>query len=227
MPLTAIIFDLDGTLVDSERISQGIWNRFLNPLGCHLDDVAYGRLIGLHADHSQALVRQMFDIAWPAERMRRALQAGWEEAWRAGMPPMPGLPALQTALRARGVRWGVATSSERLYAEGVLTQLGLREACSAIAGGDEVAQAKPAPDVYLLAAQRLGVAPQACLAVEDSAPGCQSAARAGMTVAAIPHPQADSADFPCAAYFYPSLRELADQLDQLLTVIPAATDSAS
>lgn len=227
MPLTTIIFDLDGTLVDSERVSQQVWNDFLNPLGYHLDDDAYGRLIGLRSDDSQAMVRRMFDLRLTSEAMQQALQRAWDAAWQAGMPPMPGLATLRTVLQQRQVRWGVATSSDYAYADGVLRQLGLREACSAIAGGDEVAQAKPAPDVYLLAAARLRVEPTHCLAVEDSGPGCRAAAHAGMTVAVIPHAQTRSAEFSCAAHRYTSLTELAANLDRLLSATPFATNSAS
>lgn len=227
MALTTLIFDLDGTLVDSERLSQQVWNDFLNPLGYHLNDDAYSRLIGLRSDDSQALVREMFDIRLSAEAMRLALQRAWDAAWQAGMPPMPGLATLHTTLQRYNLRWGVATSSDYSYADGVLRQLGLRQACSAIAGGNEVAQAKPAPDVYLLAAARLEVEPIHCLAVEDSRPGCQAAAHAGMTVAVIPHAQTRSAEFSCAAHIYGSLAELAADLDRLLNVTPAVTSSTS
>jgi HAD superfamily hydrolase (TIGR01509 family) len=199
----------------------------LHPLGYHLDDAAYSRLIGLRSDDSQALVREMFHIPLAAETMRLMLQQAWDAAWQVGMPPMPGLATMHTTLQRRNLRWGVATSSDYSYAEGVLTHLGLRQMCSAIAGGNEVAQAKPAPDVYLLAATRLGVAPAHCLAVEDSGPGCQAAAKAGMTVAVIPHAQTHSAEFSCAAHRFNSLTELAANLDHLLNGVPGVTGSAS
>jgi HAD superfamily hydrolase (TIGR01509 family) len=132
---------------------------------------------------------------------------------------MAGLMALQTEIGKRGLPWAVATSSPRHHAQIILEQLGLADACHAIAAGDEVSHGKPAPDIYLLAAERLNTPPQRCLALEDSAPGSQSAIAAGMKVVAIPNPQADKADFAAVHRIFDSLHEVASNLDQLLPVI--------
>jgi len=88
-----------------------------------------------------------------------------------GIPCMLGLRRLVAELEQRNTPWAVATSSRKAYANQVLEQLDLREKCKAIAAGDDVERGKPAPDVYLLAADRLDIDPASCLALEDSVPG--------------------------------------------------------
>jgi len=85
-----------------------------------------------------------------------------------------------------------------------------------LAGGDEVARGKPSPELYLLAAARLGVDPAACLALEDTPIGCAAAAAAGARVLAVPTDMTRDAAFPCAYRLYPSLAEVAADLDGLL-----------
>lgn len=130
---------------------------------------------------------------------------------------MPGLMPLHAEITRRQIPWAVATSSPYHQAETVLTQLGLIDACCAIAAGNEVSQGKPAPDIYLLAAQRLGIAPENCLALEDSVPGSQAAAAAGMITVAVPNGDTQINDFPHAHYILPSLHAVLTYLDELLT----------
>jgi beta-phosphoglucomutase-like phosphatase (HAD superfamily) len=101
-------------------------------------------------------------------------------------------------------------------AEEVLTQIGALEECRAIAAGDEVANGKPAPDVFLLAAERLEIAPDMCLAIEDSVPGCQSASAAGMLTVAVPNKEAVHDSFNCAAHIMTSLLDVSGRLDELV-----------
>ena len=131
-----------------------------------------------------------------------------------GVPTMPGLHALHDEIARRNIPWGIATSSPRAHAVEILQQLGLQERCRAIAAGDEVTNGKPHPDIYLLAARRLGIAPQDCLALEDSGPGSQAAVNAGMTVIAIPNAQTKTADFSHVHYLYRSLEDVLTNLDQ-------------
>ncbi|VAW34958.1 hydrolase, haloacid dehalogenase-like family [hydrothermal vent metagenome] len=130
-----------------------------------------------------------------------------------GVPTMSGLYTLHAEIGRRQIPWAVATSSPRAHAVEILQQLGLLQQCRAIAGGDEVVDGKPAPDLYLLAAERLGIAPQSCLALEDSGPGSQAAVAAGMTAIAIPNAQTKTADFSHVHYQYDSLREVLANLD--------------
>jgi beta-phosphoglucomutase-like phosphatase (HAD superfamily) len=89
-----------------------------------------------------------------------------------------------------------------------LAQLGLTDNCQAVAAGNEVPQGKPAPDIYLLAASRLNISPDHCLALEDSVPGGRAAVSAGMTLAAVPNGHTTPNDFPFAHHIFPSLNEV-------------------
>ncbi|MBP6788321.1 MAG: HAD-IA family hydrolase, partial [Candidatus Promineofilum sp.] len=124
--------------------------------------------------------------------------------------------ALLDEIEQRGLPWAVATSTPRAVAEIILGQLGVVGRYTALAAGDEVAHGKPAPDIFLLAAARLGVTPAACLALEDSAAGCAAAVAAGMRVVAVPTELTYGEPFAVAYRRYPSLVEVAAELDGLL-----------
>lgn len=212
----AIIFDMDGLMVDTEPLARQAWDATLAPYGRQLDDVVYNRMIGHRTDASARMVLEVYALPLTAVELVRRKQALMLEICADGVPVMPGLVELHAAIAKRELSWGVATSSPRTQAEAVLRQLGLREACGAIAAGDEVAHGKPAPDIYLLASERLHVAPARCLALEDSGPGCLAAHRAGMMVAAVPHAATASADFTAADVVYASLHEVVENLDALV-----------
>jgi HAD superfamily hydrolase (TIGR01509 family) len=214
--LNALIFDLDGLMVDSEPLARRAWEQVVATHGHRLDDALYFQIIGRRLEDSSRLIRDGLGLSLDAAELAEQKEAAWQAIWSQGLPPMPGLMTLHEEIRRRQLPWAVATSSRRHYAEKVLAQLGLLAACGAIAGGDEVAQGKPAPDLYLLAATRLGIAPEACLALEDSAPGCQAAVNAGMRVAAVPGAQTSPEELSMAHHLFDSLVEVAAHLDELL-----------
>lgn len=220
--ITAIVFDMDGLMVDSEPLSQQAWDAALREFGHVLDAEINGRIIGHRLDSSSRMVRDYFQLPITHAELMERKQAHMEQIWATrGIPVMPGLAELQNAIAARGIPWGVATSSPRRQAERVLAQLGLDGACTAVAGGDEVMHGKPAPDIYLLAAERMGIPPDRCLALEDSAPGCRAARDAGMRVVAIPTGATVDGDFSIADYRLASLHEVAERLDEFLRGTPA------
>jgi HAD superfamily hydrolase (TIGR01509 family) len=213
--LEAVVFDLDGLMVDSEPLARQAWDEVLAAYGHRLDDETQAAIVGRRTRESAEIVRERFGLAVAAEELAAAKVARWESIWRRGLPAMPGLNTLHEVLMARGVPWAVATSSPRHYATGVLAQLGLLQACRAIAAGDEVVHGKPAPDIYLLAAERLEIAPRLCLALEDSEPGARAAQAAGMTVVAVPNGVPQEV-FAFADYVMASLHAVAEELDRLL-----------
>ena len=215
MKQTAIIFDMDGLMVDTEPLSRRAWEQVIAPFGAVLDDVVYGRMIGRRSPEAGQILLDAIDIPLSVEELVGRKTAVFDQVLAQGVPIMPGLMELHDEIARLGLPWAVATSSPRHHAQLILTQLGLLNRCGAIAGGDEVAHGKPAPDIYLLAAERLDVSPQQCLALEDSAPGCQSAAAAGMTVTAV-STSLDPGSFPCANHVFPTLTDVARSLDFLL-----------
>jgi HAD superfamily hydrolase (TIGR01509 family) len=208
IPFAAVVFDMDGLMVDTEPLSHRAWAEALAPFGIELADEVYGRMIGHRSDVSAQIVLDAYPLPLTAVELLARKDAIYTKIRARGVPEMPGLRELHAAIINGGLPWAVATSSPRHHAEEILTQLGLRQSCRAIVGGDEVTHGKPAPDIYLLAAKRLGIPPKQCLALEDSAPGCQAAAQAGMTTIAIPNGVTETAVFSCAHHIFTSLHDV-------------------
>lgn len=213
---TAIVFDMDGLMVDSEPLSRQAWDEYLRPYNQNISDDLQSRIIGLRGDQSSTLIREAFNLPKPADVILEERRLIYQQLRAQGVPVMPGLMELHAIIAARQIPWAVATSSPRDHAEEILAQLGLADAVGAIAAGNEVQHGKPAPDIYLLAAERLGVSAQKCLALEDSGPGSRAAVAAGMLTVAIPNGETNSADFSHAHYVYTSLFDVIENLDGLL-----------
>lgn len=211
--LKAIVFDMDGLMVDSEPLSQQAWDEYLRPYGHKLTEEIVSSIIGLRGDVSTPLIKEMFNLPEPVPVIIEKRMAIYSQIRASGVPTMPGLHKLHAEIARRQITWGVATSSPRHHAEEILYQLGLHDRCQAIAAGDEVIHGKPNPAIYLLAAERLGIPPQHCLALEDSGPGSQAAVSAGMHTIAIPNAQTKTADFSHAHHRYSSLHDVLANLD--------------
>jgi HAD superfamily hydrolase (TIGR01509 family) len=211
---TAVIFDMDGLMVDSEPMSRRAWDEFLRPYGGHITDDLQAQIIGLRADLSTPIIRAHFNIPFSDQAIIQQRMIIYQQMRAQGVPPMPGLFPLLATLAERHIPWAVATSSARDHAEEILTQLGLQP--DATACGNEVTHSKPAPDIYLLAAERLGVNPAHCLALDDSAPGTQSAVAAGMFTIAVPNSETRHSNFSHAQVVVDSLWDVLAGLDNWL-----------
>jgi len=214
--IDAVIFDLDGLMIDTEPLAQQAWDRVLQDHGRRLDSAIFSRMIGLRLTESSRVVKAAYDLETSTIDLAHKETFYMSQIMAQGIPTMPGLRRLITELERRRAPWAVATSSQRKYAVEVLGQLDLLEKCGGIAAGDEVEHGKPRPDVYLLAANRLDIDPEACLALEDSVPGINAASAAGMLAVAVPNGEASSMNFEVAAFVYDSLLEVMANLDELL-----------
>jgi HAD superfamily hydrolase (TIGR01509 family) len=182
----AVVFDNDGLLLDTEQA----WTRAEVTLF-----ERHGSVFTL--EHKRDLLGSSRDVAAAKlERMLRAPGGGqalmdelhelvWEEVAR-GAPPMPGAVELLTALRGRGTPVGLASNSTRDFVERTLGLAGLLDAFDVVVAADEVGHPKPAPDIYLEAAVRLGADASRCTALEDSQTGVAAARAAGMVVIGVP-----------------------------------------
>ena len=184
----AAIFDMDGLLIDSERALLRVWTEVAAEFGVVLAASDFVRMVGLGAAESNLVLRDLLGSearvqalrATATERLREA------DAHAPAFPLRAGAEALVRHLHGAGVPLAVASSTRVAEVHRRLERVGLRDAFAAIAGGDEVVRAKPDPAVFRLAAERLGVAPRDCLALEDSPHGCRAAAAAGMRVVLVP-----------------------------------------
>jgi HAD superfamily hydrolase (TIGR01509 family) len=184
--IEAAVFDMDGVLVDTERDWDGARRSVAEALGGTWSPHATTDMIGMSAPEWSAYMHDALGVdAEPAEINRRVVAEMLDRV--GGGPPL--LPGAAEAVRGLAARWplGLASSANREVIDAVLDASGLASLFSATVSSEEVARGKPAPDVYLAAAEALGVAPSAAVAIEDSANGIRSAAAAGMLVVALPN----------------------------------------
>lgn len=183
----AVVFDMDGLLIDSERPIRDAWIEVTAQAGRPLTAEDYLGVIGTGIEcarpHLQALLGEGLLYDDVRERVRLRLL---ERYGQTGYAPKPGARELLGWLQERGVPCGVASSTYLPEIERRLGLVGFLPSLQAVAGGDEVEHPKPQPDVYLLAAHRLGVDPARCLAFEDTETGSRAAVAAGMQVVVVP-----------------------------------------
>jgi HAD superfamily hydrolase (TIGR01509 family) len=188
--IAVVVFDLDGVLVDSEAVWDDVRKQFTEEHGGRWHENAQRDMMGMSSVEWSTYVRDRLGVAMEPERISEAVADGVAEAYRERLPLLPGAVESVRAL-AREWPLGLASSSNRHVIDLVLELAGIVDAFEATVSSEEVGAGKPAPDVYIEAARRLGVEPEACAAIEDSSNGLRSARAAGMAVIAVPN-----RDFP-------------------------------
>ena len=215
--IQAVVFDLDGLIVDSETPEYLAWQAIHAQHGWPFPIESWRRNIGRNDSPFDPLARFRAPGSPIAPDAARAL---WQDHHTRLEPdflrPLPGVVALLESVRAQRLRTAVASTSRRARVLELLGQLGLTDKFDALAGGDEVPRAKPAPDVYRLAARRLGVAERACVALEDSESGVRAAKAAGMWCIAVPSELTRGMDFRAADLVVASLLEVS--VETILTL---------
>lgn len=196
MPLPhAIIFDMDGLMLDSEPLYRDAWKLAASELGYAIDDGLYMNLVGRSSAEADRVFLQMFGESFPV----RDFNQRWDAQWRTlieqrGIGLKPGVLALLSWLDQQEIARAVGTSSNRIEAELCLSLAGIRDRFSTVVTVDQVAAGKPEPDIFQEAARRLSVAPENCLVLEDSNAGVQAAHTAGMTVIMVPDLQTPTSE---------------------------------
>ncbi len=207
-----VIFDMDGILIDSEPLFRLAAQQAAGELGYHVSDETYVTWMGLPPTAVEAAVVASMGGDFPMTAFRDAFRAIWTtHTDKHGVPAQPGMAALLGALRSRGIPYGVATSTERAQAQRSLELAGLAPLIGTLVGGDEVANGKPAPEIFLRAAEHIGVGPESCVALEDSAAGVRAAAGARMLTIMVPDLHLPGADIAALArYVLPDTRRAAE-----------------
>jgi HAD superfamily hydrolase (TIGR01509 family) len=187
----AVIFDMDGLMLDTEAPALRAWESAARGLGREFDLELCRQMIGRSFGDCVALIRVRHGSDYPVDELTSAWAADYDAIVAAeGISLKPGLDDILDLLDERGIATAVATSTRRERARAKLDRVGLLHRFAALVGGDEVVRGKPAPDIFLAAAERLGVAARDCMVLEDSEPGIIAAAAAGMTPVMVPdlHP---------------------------------------
>jgi len=204
--IEAVVFDLDGVLIDSEQVWDEVRRDYVAARGGHWDDAATATMMGMSAPEWSAYLRDALGVPVAPAEISADVAGGVLARYRAHLPLLPGAVAAVERLAAR---WplGLASSSNRPVIDTVLAVSGLDRHFAVTVSSEEVARGKPAPDVYLAAVagldvhlkrraasehgvgrHALGAEAARCTAVEDSANGLRSAAAAGLRVVAVPNP---------------------------------------
>ena len=181
----AVVFDMDGLMLDIERAINECMARAASDLGHELPASLWLQMIGGGDGLCRRLLADRIGADATVELLARA-EAMYDVVADAGIDHRPGIVDLLDWLVARGIPRAVATSTRRPLAMRKLAAAGLLPYFDAVATSSDVAAPKPAPDVYLLAASKLGVAPARCLVLEDSPTGVRAALAAGMTPVQVP-----------------------------------------
>ncbi|RAJ56528.1 HAD superfamily hydrolase (TIGR01509 family) [Streptomyces sp. Amel2xB2] len=202
----AVIFDLDGTLVDSEPHYFEAGRRVLAAHG--VTDFGWEehtRFIGISTGETMRTLREEHGIAAPVEQLLAEKNRSYLELAGQSTSVFPGMRALVEQLHAAAWPLAVASGSSREAIDAVLDGAGLAPLLPVRVSAEEVPQGKPAPDVFLAAAGRLGVPPGGCAVVEDAPPGAEAARRAGMRCVAVPYVRGSQDDpwFASAGLLFP------------------------
>lgn len=184
--IDAVVFDMDGVLVDSEPVWERVRRGVVAEFGGEWQDDTQRRLMGMSTPEWAAYLSGELGVRLSADEVAAVVVSRMARHYTEHVPLLPDAVG---AVRRMAARWplGLASSSPPVLIETVLAAASIGELFAATVSADTVERGKPAPDVYLTAAERLGVAPGRCAAVEDSSNGLRSAAAAGMRVIAVPH----------------------------------------
>jgi HAD superfamily hydrolase (TIGR01509 family) len=209
----AVIFDLDGVLLDSEQRWDEVRESFVRETGGHWRDEATRTMMGMSSPEWSGYLHDVLGVPLGADQINREVVRRVQQSYERQLPLVPGA---RDAVRSLAAHWklGLATSSNRELIDLFLELSGLADDFAVSVSSEEVGSGKPAPDVYLAAARRLQVEPRRTVAIEDSSNGIRSAASAEMAVIAIPnaHFPPDRAALELARATVSSLPELTPQL---------------
>jgi HAD superfamily hydrolase (TIGR01509 family) len=216
--IDAVVFDLDGLLLDTEQVWDEVREELVHERGGRWHERAQADMMGMSSKEWSRYLHEELGLAEPPEELNRLVVERMAERYRDALPVVDG--AVE-AVRLLADRWplGLASSSNRPLIELALEQMGVADLFRATVSSEEVERGKPAPDVYLEVAHRLGVPPERAAAIEDSEAGIRSAKAAGMRVVAIPNRHFPPSDEALA---------LADvRLDSLAELSPDVVESTS
>jgi beta-phosphoglucomutase-like phosphatase (HAD superfamily) len=211
--IDAVVFDLDGVIIDSEEVWEEVRRGYVAEHGREFLPDTQTRMMGMSTAEWSRHLSEDVGVGLPPEQVAGEVLDRMAGQYRSDLPLIPGAV---DAVRRIAATWPVAlaSSSARILIDQVLATAGLTGVFRLTLSTEEVPRGKPAPDVYLAAAERLGFSPRACAAVEDSSNGLRAAAAAGMAVVCVPHG------------VYPPAADALEQADLVVRSLAELTDEA-
>jgi HAD superfamily hydrolase (TIGR01509 family) len=210
--IKAVIFDMDGLMIDSERVYWDVGRRMARSFGKEVSDKTLGNMMGRKPIESMEIYAADLGLAVPAAELRDRRDKEVFLALQHGVTPMPGLMTALDALQGK-YRLAIATSATRSFVDVVLAQLGIASRFEVVQTSDDVVEGKPHPEIYLKAMAKLGVAGEFCAVLEDSSNGALAGKRALAYTIAVPSEYTDWQDFNFVDYL---ARNLDDAVAHLL-----------
>lgn len=199
-PISALIFDMDGLLVDSEPLGRSTMIALLRSYNHEWQPDASRNMAGRRLPEVMEAIAETYDLTATVTELCEAFETQFIAAVQGQVAPLPGVRDLLAFGRASGLKIALASSGWRQYVDAILIEAGLAGAFDAEVTGDEVTRGKPHPDPFLLAAARLDVRPEQCVVFEDAPAGVEAAIAAGMHVVAVPRGSTLNARFPVSPH---------------------------
>lgn len=184
--IEAVLFDMDGLMFDTERLADIVWAQVGKAHGYTIGPEEMTLMRGTNREEGKRAMLAHMGADFPFDTLHQQAQALMRERLKDAVPLRPGLNELLKFLEQHGVLMAVASSTAQALVEEYLERAGVRRFFKAVVCGDMVTRSKPAPDIYLEAAQRLSVPPAHCLVLEDSYNGVRAGAAAGCETVMIP-----------------------------------------
>ncbi len=185
--IKAVLFDMDGLMFDTERLYMETWYPSAKKYGYDVNEEQLISLLGKTAELGREICEGYFGKDFPFYEIRKTRLALSDAVIREkGIKIKPGLLPLLDYLDRQGIKKAVATSSEKVTADFYLKTAGLTDRFDAVVSGDDVKKSKPDPEIFLIAAKKVGVEPENCLVLEDSFSGIRAAHAGGMHPVMVP-----------------------------------------
>ena len=190
----ALIFDMDGLMVDCERLYWQVEREIARQFGKKVPEETLWKMMGRGPDEGMRIFVQELGLPITSERAREMRDEVMREKYRNESQPMPGLIHILDTFYGR-LKMAVCTGAQREFMEIVVDRLSIRERFVVLQASDEISKGKPDPEIYLFACEKLGLPPRRCCVLEDSSNGCLAAKRAGCYTIAVPSEYSKGQDF--------------------------------